>query len=191
MEKSRTATRGHDDLYSARLEYRSPDTLRTSGVLSYGLLYGGKRSTNDYLAGETPMQYMDSRLDMTGYMHTLKGRLKQDIGRRRKLSLYAGFNTTFGKLGDNADYNVVTSPEDNTRSRFAGRENAVDLYFQAHYKLTERWSAQGYLTATYTDYDLDLRSEYVHTRSQYWKYFPYLVLRLCAIRKIFSTSTET
>lgn len=167
-----TKTRGHDDLRSAKLEYQSPDSLKTKATVSYGIVYGGQRSGNDYF---TIRKYMDSKLDMTGRMHTVKGMLRHTPGNR--LSLYSGFNAIFGRLNDETAYRLPEyMPGDPSGSKFTGVENTLDLYLQMKYKITGKWSIQGYFTATYTNYSLHLKSENIRSESVYWKYFPYLTL---------------
>lgn len=178
-DKFLTNTRGHDDLWSANLEYKSPDSLKTKVTASYGITYGGQRSSNNYLTNHIAQfdKYMDSKLNMIGHIHTIKGVLQQNFDSNKKFTLYSGFKATLGKLNDKTDYRMLTdNPINDTHSRFTGRENTLDLYLQAKYKITEKWSISGYFTATYTNYDLDLKSENIHTKSIYWKYFPYLTL---------------
>lgn len=167
-----TKTQGDDDLWSAKLEYKSPDSLKTKVTVSYGIVYGGQHSGNDYLSIR---KYMDSKLDMTGHMHTVKGMFQHNPGKGDKLSLYSGFNATFGKLNDKTIYQLSAYvPENKSYSTFTGIEDALDLYLQMKYKIAEKWSILGHFTATYTNYNLHLESESIRAKSIYWKYFPYL-----------------
>lgn len=175
---SKTKTKSNDDLWSAKLEYKSSDSSLTRMKASYGFLYGGLRSDNDYFK-EQSIEYdkfMYSNLEMIGYQHTLAIDLSQDIG--NKFTLDAGLKADIGKLKDDATYEYIGGSGSYPTSHFVGYENIIAAYTRLRLKPNNKWLLSASIRTEYTDYDINHKSENSKTNNRYWDVFPYASISL-------------
>ena len=98
---------GNDDLWTGNIEYTTPDTLKNSFIMSYGIMFGGiraKTSQNNYdtLIRETDTYYLNSLQEMKGLQHDVKFDFKHIFNNNS--SLKTGILINYGNLNDDVKY---------------------------------------------------------------------------------------
>lgn len=179
--------KSNDDLWSGNIQYETSDSLSMRLKASYGIVYGGLRSDNNYSEFENKnyQEYLTSRLRMTGHQQLANLQLDADINRNNKISV--GVSGTFGKLKDNATYTSHPTNEIYIPSaQFKANENIVGLYGVYNLKLTDQFSMRASIRGEYTDYILNLKLEEIKQTDGYWNVFPYYSLSYSG--KNYSTS---
>lgn len=169
--------RDHDDLWAGNVEYSSPDSLASKVVMSYGIVYGGIRSKNDYYNQLLPLGekewYLYTNPQMVGHRHTGKIDFTQHykyIG----LKLQVGAKADIGKLNDDVKYVENNNLNNYPNSHFTGKENVYGGYFRIVYDINQKWGVNGSVRMEYTDYDISLASDNVEANDTYCNFFPYL-----------------
>lgn len=174
----RSKGKGHDDLLSGTIEYSSNDTLRHSVKASYGIVYGGMGSDNDfdneYALGTF---HVRSKPEMRGYIHTAK--VDYRLKPTDKLLFMLGARADMGRISDKVHYSDFSAggvPARYSDSDFSGNENIVGLYGASRYSFNDAVSIYAGVRVEYTDYDVEENVAGESTRDSYWRAFPYLNL---------------
>lgn len=169
--------KSNDDLWSGNMQYETSDSLPVRLKASYGIVYGGLRSDNNYSEFDNTsyQEYLTSRLRMTGHQQLANLKLDADINGNNMLSI--GVNGTFGKLKDNATYTSLLSNDiDIPSTTFKADENIIGLFGVWNFKLTDQFSMRASIRGEYTDYVLNMKSEDIKQTDRYWNVFPYYSL---------------
>lgn len=180
-ELSKGHYKSNDDLWSGNIQYETSDSLPVRLNASYGIVYGGLRSDNNYseFDNNNYQEYLASRLRMTGHQQLANLKLDADINRSSVLSI--GVNGTFGKLKDDATYTSLLSNDIYVPSTaFKADENIIGLFGVYNLKLTDQFSMRASVRGEYTDYVLNLKSEEMRQTDRYWNVFPYYSLSYSA-----------
>jgi hypothetical protein len=165
----------HDDLWSGHIEYQTNDSLPLSTKLSYGIIYGGLRSSSSFeQSGRTDdLTSFDSDYSMVGHRHTLKADIKYNLG--EKTILDAGLVGKSGKLDDLVLYTPKGQQafplED---SDFTGSEVILGAYSSVKYSFSQKWSAKIALRAEFSDNEFILKKKNRTINVNYSNWFPHL-----------------
>lgn len=163
-------SKSHDDLWSTNIQYESSDSAFIKLKASYGFVYGGLRSDNNYYNnnGGVDEEFMFSKLRMIGSQHLFNLDVDKTVGRNHRF--FGGANSTLGHLNDDADYFIKESIPSST---FSGTEFILGLFGGWGYKLSNSFSMRLSLRGEYTNYNLNIKSSSIEQRDKYWNLFPY------------------
>jgi hypothetical protein len=165
---------GHDDMWSGNVEYRTKDSLPFNIVTSYGILYGGIRTTDDYSNEYTnPDDNFDmvSRYRMTGAQHIYKFDFTKNFA--EKYTLKAGLEGDYGELNSEIN-NVLTGGIDISETKFNGDERIFEAYLSFTYKPSDKFSAYGGLRTAYTNFRIHNISNNENATNHFFNTLPYL-----------------
>lgn len=166
-DKILSRNRGNDDLWTATIDYSSPDSLKNRFSVYYDFSYGGIRLESSFRNAEAPAPYLSSDACMTGTRHTAMFDYTHSFPKGWSLS--AGVKTEIGKLNDD----VLFSPGSSSDSHFTGKENIYQGYLQVEWKPSEQWSFLAAARAEHTDYDINLKSDGSQNGKHFTDIFPY------------------
>ena len=166
----------HDDLWSGHFEYQTNDSLPLSTKLSYGIIYGGLRSSSSFEQfGETnDWTSFESDYSMVGHRHTFRADIKYNL--TEKTSLDMGFVGKSGKLDDLVTYTPryqQSFPLEN--SDFTGKEFILGSHFRAKYSFSEKWSAKIGVRAEFSNNEFILREDDRTIDVSYKNWFPHVI----------------
>lgn len=165
---NQTRRRTHDDLWSTNLLYENSDSALVKWKASYGFVYGGLRSHNDYARTDDTSPYMHGRLWMHGFQHQGKIEASSRLG---KHLVYAGTEISYGRVQDDALYTIRM---DVPASDYTEHETLWSVYGGWRASLSGRVTLSASLRAERTDYRATysgMTEEYKHHQ---WDLFPSL-----------------
>lgn len=175
--RQKNRSHGNDDLWSANLEYSSPDSLGYKFIVSYGFDHGGIREDQDYYildrdnAEETFV--MKSSSKMIGTRNTFKIDFDKTFS-SISLKLKAGSKIILGDL----DQNVINKDELKTinpleDSNFNGDENIYAAYLKLSKNITKNLTFMTSMRVEQTQYHASLNSMSNEINDKYTNFFPY------------------
>ncbi|MFW6327366.1 MAG: outer membrane beta-barrel protein, partial [Bacteroidota bacterium] len=165
----------HDDLWSAHLEYQTNDSLPLSTKLSYGIIYGGLRSSSsfDQFGEADDLTSFESDYSMVGHRHTFRGDIKYNL--TDKTTLDMGFVGKSGRLDDLVTYTPQSQhsfPLQN--SDFTGKEAILGSHLSVKYSLSKQWSAKVGVRAEFSNNKFIIKDDDRTIDVNYRNWFPHI-----------------
>jgi hypothetical protein len=161
-------------MWSGNIEYKTKDSLPFNIVTSYGILYGGIRTDDNYNNEYTnPADNFDmlSRYRMIGAQHIYKFDFSKDFN--KKYTLKTGIEGDYGEL--NSDINYVISQNTNIpETKFEGNERIFEMYLSLTYKPSDKLSVYGGLRAAYTNFRIYNISNSEKATNYFFNVLPYV-----------------
>ena len=168
---------GNDDLWTGNIEYTTPDTLKNSFIMSYGIMFGGiraKTSQNNYdtLIRETDTYYLNSLQEMKGLQHDVKFDFKHIFNNNS--SLKTGILINYGNLNDDVKYIESSYTGKYISSNFNGLEQNYEAYVNYITNVGNLLYLSTALRYVYVYQNFNYLSEKLKVINNYGFIFPYV-----------------